>query len=417
MDYLRHCARCYHNVLFFNVLNEIAVMQAQVQAALSVSIVATAQAFRALAQDWNRLVTQTNGSVFLRHEWFEAAWAWRSEDSTLCILWAQRGNQVVGILPLIRHSLTAQLPRLRSLEFLTVPDTQTCDVIAAPENRNAVVDAFCDALHERRKEWDQITFRYLHSTNSALHELKQGLEKRRYACNIKTQGPNLFVNLEPTWDTYYGTRSRSLKKANNLAANRLKKTGQIEIQRISHENADEPAILSALEQAIDISRRSWKQGTGNSLDESGPKAFITTLTTLAARNGWLSLWLLAIDGKVLAMEYQLVDAGNVYALRADFDANCEEISPGSHLMRTLLESLFGGNLQRYYMGPGENAYKTRWTEESELLNQLVVHGNTWRGQVARVRDEIVKPAARSLRNKFAARKTQLQPQNSVEHKQ
>ena len=103
------------------------------------------------------------------------------------------------------------------------------------------------------------------------------------------------------------------------------------------------------------------------------------------------------------MEYQLLDAGNVYALRADFDAECEETSPGSHLMRTLLETLFDRGLYKYYMGPGENAYKTRWTEDNDLLFQLVVHGRTWRGQTARIVDEILKPAVRSLRNKLVSR--------------
>ena len=383
-------------------------MEVQTQTTLRVSIVDTETEFRALREDWNPLVIQASGSVFLRHEWFEAAWAWRKEDSSLYILLARQGNKVVGILPLIHRSIRERLPSLCSLEFLTVPDTQTCDVIAMPENRHAVVDAFCDALHNQRRKWDQIIFRYLHSTTSALHELKQGLEKRRYACNVKHQGPNLFVKLDTSWDTYYSTRTRSLKKANNLASNRLKKQGQTAIHWISRKNSDELAIQNALEQAIDISRRSWKQGTGNSLDQLGPKDFISTLTKLAARNGWLSLWLLTIDGKALAMEYQLIDAGNVYALRADFDAECEEISPGSHLMRTLLETLFDHDLQRYYMGPGENAYKTRWTADSDMLHQLVVHGRTWRGQVARVLDEILKPVARSFRDKVTTKKAHLQ---------
>jgi CelD/BcsL family acetyltransferase involved in cellulose biosynthesis len=292
-----------------------------------------------------------------------------------------------------------------------------CDLITAPENRSAVVVAFCDELHKRRKEWDELTLRFLSGTASALHEIQTGLELRRHACAVKPQGPNLFVKLDTSWDAYYGTRTRSLKKANNLAANRLKKTGQVTVHWVSRDNADSPAIHNALKQVIDISRRSWKQSTGNSLDQPGPMGFIETLTAHAARNGWLSLWLLSIDEKILAMEYQLLDAGNVYALRADFDAECEEISPGSHLMRTLLETLFDRGLQRYYMGPGENAYKTRWTEDSEALYQLIAHSGTWRGQLSQVWNERLKPAARALRDKLAVRKLQSHNKSSVESKQ
>jgi CelD/BcsL family acetyltransferase involved in cellulose biosynthesis len=371
---------------------------------LRASIVDTEKEFRGLAEAWNSLARSAGGSVFLQHEWFDAAWAWREQDSSLFLVLAWDEDALIGILPLVKVQENQRFPASRNLEFLAVPDTQCCDLIAAPENRNRVTQAFCAELHKRRNEWDQLLLRYLDETAAALSEIKTGMSARRYKCNVKTQGPNLFVPLQGSWDSYYGTRSRSLKKANNLAANRLKKTGDIRVEWISPQNSEKTAIESAVEQAIDISRRSWKQQTGNSLNQPGPMRFITTLTAHAARRGWLSLWLLSIDGRCLAMEYQLLDADNVYALRADFDADCEEISPGSHLMRTLLESLFGRNLQRYYMGPGENAYKTRWTEEGDSLYQMIVHGRTWRGRLIRFLDDRLKPFARSLRNTLAARK-------------
>jgi len=370
---------------------------------LTITTIDTEEAFQGLADGWNDLAIRSTGSVFLRFEWFDAAWAWRKENSRLCVLLALAGNQLVGILPLVWVCTNDRFPKLRGLEFLTVPDTQTCDLIVEPEHRCAVVDAFCEELHRRHKEWDQLTLPYLNEASVVLHEFKAGMGKRYTACSVKSQGPNLFVKLGSTWEAYYSTRSRSLKKANNLAANRLKKTGRIEIQWLSRETSNESSMQNALAQAIDISARSWKQSTGNSLDNPGPMRFIKTLTKHATQNGWLSLWLLTVDGRALAMEYQLLEAGNVYALRADFDAECEETSPGSHLMRTLLETLFDRGLHKYYMGPGENAYKTRWTEDNDTLFQLIIYGKTWRGQIARIMDEILKPVARSLRDKLVFR--------------
>jgi CelD/BcsL family acetyltransferase involved in cellulose biosynthesis len=373
---------------------------------LRISVVDTEQAFRELGEAWNTLARSAGGSVFFQHEWFDSAWAWRKESSSLFVLLAWEGNAPIGILPLVRVREKRRFLAISGLEFLTVPDTQFCDLIAAPEDRNRVSEAFCAALDSRRNEWDRMVLRYLDANAAALSEFKASLAARHYPCDVKKQGLNLFVTLESSWDSYYGTRSRSLKKANNLAANRLKKAGEISIEWVASENSGEPAIRDALERSIDISRRSWKQETGNSLDQPGPRGFINTLTAHAARRGWLSVWLLSIDGKPLAMEYQLLDAGNVYALRADFDAECGEISPGSHLMRTLLESLFGRNLRRYYMGPGENAYKTRWTEEGDTLHQMTVHGRTWSGRLIRLVDEVLKPYARSLRDALASRKAQ-----------
>lgn len=157
-----------------------------------------------------------------------------------------------------------------------------------------------------------------------------------------------------------------------------------------------------LDQLIDISRRSWKQGTGNSLDQPGPNAFIRTLTELAGNKGWVSMWLIHVGDRALAMEYQLIGEGNVHALRADFDAGCEEISPGSHLFRQLLESLFGKGLSRYYMGPGDNPYKWRWTEDGEAMVKSSVYNTSIPGRLAALTDTVLKPAARRLRDRLRA---------------
>ena len=100
------------------------------------------------------------------------------------------------------------------------------------------------------------------------------------------------------------------------------------------------------------------------------------------------------------MEYQLVGDGNTYALRSDFDAGCDEISPGSHLGRHLLEQLFGRNLNRYYMGPGENAYKFRWTEQSEPTYEVAVYSRTARGRLLAAWELSLKPSVRRLRDRF-----------------
>ena len=157
--------------------------------------------------------------------------------------------------------------------------------------------------------------------------------------------------------------------------------------------------MAALETAIAISANSWKRSTGNSLDNPGPQAFIRRLSELAAPKGWLSLWLLLLDGEPMAMEYQLVFGRKVHALRADIIDGREEISPGSYLNRHQLEQLFGRGLQRYLMGPGDNPYKKHWTEAAEPLFQLRAYSPSARGRVAALWSLKIKPALRALRAK------------------
>lgn len=366
-------------------------------AALRLAWITDATEFAALESSWNataRLVATP--SIFLRHEWFAAAWAWRQNDADLELLTAREGDRLAAVLPLIRLAS----PRNRRLELLTVPDTQLADMIAAPGEVEAVAEAFARELGHR-SDWDTLRLDYLPPRGTIAATLVPALRRHGLDVDEQARTGNPFIALDGTWNDYYNTRTRSLKKALNLAANRLRRTGPVRIEWLASDTADEPAFVRALDTAIDISRRSWKRSTGNALDRPGPQSFIRALSAAAYREGWASIWLLYVDQQPLAMEYQLIDGGVVRALRADFDADCEEISPGSHLFGKLLERLFDRGFARYCMGPGDNAYKKRWTERSDPLHRVIVFNRTVRGRWAWLRDVRLKPALRAARARLS----------------
>jgi CelD/BcsL family acetyltransferase involved in cellulose biosynthesis len=365
---------------------------------LQVATVTSAAAFAALATRWNELASRCiPSSVFHRHEWFGAAWEWRQRDSTLNLLLAERNDKLVGILPLIRSSQDRRGER--RLELLTVPDTQSADLLVSPGDGELVAAAFAAELG-RRRDWDLLRLDYLDPRGAACGVLLPAMRMTGLRVAARERGGNPCIALEGAWGDYYNARSRSLKKSVNLASNRLHKAGTIRIEWITSEHGAEARFEQALDLAIEISRRSWKRDTGNSLDQPGPQAFIRSLSRAALGRGSASIWLLFVDERALAMEYQLIHDGNVHALRADFDADCTDISPGAHLARHLLERLFGRGWHRYYLGPGDNPYKRRWTLEEQPLERAIVYHRTWRGRRAWMRDEWMKPALRAVRDRL-----------------
>lgn len=375
----------------------------QSASALTVATVVDESAFDALREAWNTLAASSGANtVFYMHEWFAAAWAWRKQTARLFVLCAYRGSKLCGVLPLIIEPANEGPLRVQRLELLTVPDTQVCDLIAAPEDATEVAASLAAELAQRSNQWDVMQLHYLSEGTLAGGALLHALAARGFHHETRDAGRNLLIPLDATWTEYYSTRGRSLKKANNLAANRLKKAGEIRVEWIEPGLGDGTAVEQALTTVIDVSRRSWKQETGRSLDRLGPQAFIRTLTQLAHARGWLSVWLIYINDQALAMEYQLVYEGKVHALRADFDAGCVEISPGSYLFRHLLETMCGRGLKRYYMGPGENAYKTRWSEDGDSMHSVYVYGKSLRGRMVWLNEAVLKPRARALRDKFGA---------------
>jgi CelD/BcsL family acetyltransferase involved in cellulose biosynthesis len=364
---------------------------------VQVARVADELEFAALKEPWNELARQSIApSVFLTHDWFEAAWAWRRLDSTLELNVASKAHRPIAILPLIRNRIGKKRPRC--LELLTVPDTQLSDLIASPEAASEASEAIATAV-AARADWDILRLGYLSPSGAAARMLAPALARQGLRLRAEDGGRNPFVPLSGSWEDYYRSRSRRLKKANNLANNRLQRAGVV---RTDHFNSrgSQADFGDVLETVIDISRRSWKRSTTNSLDQPGPQAFIRSLSSAARKRGWLSIWLIHVGANPLAMEYQLVDGGNVHALRADFDASCTDISPGSVLFRQLLERTFQCGLRRYYMGPGENPYKKHWADESESLQRIVVYNRTLRGRMMWFLDSIAKPWARAVRDRL-----------------
>jgi CelD/BcsL family acetyltransferase involved in cellulose biosynthesis len=300
--------------------------------------------FAALRDAWDALTARGRiESPFMSHVWFDAAWQWRRETATLFVLCLSSGNRLDASLPLVLARRQVAGMATRELAFLTVPDTQHCDVVVADEDRAAAAAALAGSLDARRSEWDVLRLDYLRPESCAATDLRTALAGHGYHVRVEPAAENPYVSLEATWDAYYGTRSRRLKKANNLAANRLRRLGNAEVHWLEPGTGTEDDALRATEDACAISARSWKSSTGNSLDNPGPGAFIRRLSERAHRRGWLSVWLLRLDGVPIAMEYQLVAGRCVYALRSDFDAGIEEqASPGSYLSRHLIERLSAG---------------------------------------------------------------------------
>lgn len=336
-------------------------------------------------------------SVFLTFEWLDAAARWRQADAEFVLLTVHRADQVLGVVPLLQTIARAHGIVYRELQFLSVPDSQLCDIICAPQHIHAVLDAVVHFLVREYQDWDLLRLENFDRDSPTCDALaaaftSHGLAARRNEC-----GRNYGVSLRDDWSSYYARRSRRLKKGNNLIANRLKKNFDT-VEIVHNETAlDRSRALDALLDTLEsVSKRSWKFDTGLTLDNPGPSRFIRTLSAHAAHQRWLSVWQLLLNGESVAYEYQLVHAGRVYALRADYRRDYEEASPGTYLSWQILQRLFGKSLTHYYMGPGNNAYKERWSEHVDPLIEMRVYASTPKGRLLNLLRERARPLAKRL---------------------
>ena len=352
--------------------------------------------FEMLRSAWSELLEHVPGyRLFLSPQWHLAAWEWRAEDAELYCLVAEDGQDIIAILPLVRDSESKYGLGLRRLGYLTVPDTQFADMVCRRDVAQTVAVAFANHL-AGQQDWDQLQFSHLDKGAMVQEFLLPALRKQGLLISEGVTDTNAWLGLSSGWEAYYATRSRRLKKGNNHAGNRLKKQfSDIQLERVRVEEAEVNACLDKL---VRVSAASWKQNTGLTLDNTGPQAFIRRLTEELAGQGQVVIWYLILDGQAVASEYQLHHEGQIYALRADYDAAFEAWSPGTYLFWQILMQVCEEGGERYWMGPGDNPYKARWLESGEPLQRFTVYSHTVRGRILALLERHVRPLMQRLRN-------------------
>lgn len=361
--------------------------------------------FPPLRAEWNALARASGlDSVFLRHEWFDAAWQWLKGSASMRVLCVRSGGALVGVCPLMIVAGAWKGVPIRVARFIEVPDSQACDIISGAADRARVCAELLARLRDIKGEWDVLELEKIPEGSPTLAELPAILRGLGLAWRQAPANPNPFIPLEAGWDGYYARRSRRLRKGNNLIRNHLQKDYRsIEVERVPSPGSPPERVEEALREIIRISSLSWKRETGLSLDQKGPNAFLTRLTAHAAEQGWLAIWLLSLDGKAVAMEYQVRHGDDVYALRSDFDLAYNEKGPGTYLNMEVLKALFGAGQGRYLMGPGHNPYKLRWAEANAMLGGFAAYGFGLRGRLLGIaRLKVAGPLA-ALRERLRQR--------------
>ena len=336
---------------------------------------------------------QGQAPVFAFPHWLQSAWCWRAPQSLLRLVMVMIGEDCAGFAPLMQiEEKPCGLP-IRTLQFVAVPDTQFMDLVARPQHAGPVCAALARHLYDQRADWERLQLRHLSKRHGNWRILQQALLAAGIPAMVENVETHRFIDLTGAFNPYYAKRSRRLKKSVNLSANRLGQLGTVEVEWIRHCDGTQ----GPLAEAVRVSSLSWKQGTGTTLDQPGPRAFIEHLTAGASAKGQFSLWLLRLNGRAIATEYQLIDGGVVHALRSDFDPEFASASPGTYLNRRMMEQLFGAGLLRYYMGRGSNAYKRRWADHAEPVYHLTAYSPKWHGRLLCWFEQTLLPLLRRLR--------------------
>ncbi|MEJ2648981.1 MAG: GNAT family N-acetyltransferase [Sedimentisphaerales bacterium] len=355
------------------------------------------EAFARLEKEWDHLcnVLENYVTVFASFIWYRNWWGSYGAEAKLRIFVMWEGDSLVGIAPLMWKRYNLHGVKVRRIGFIQNNQSLHNDFIVLPEYRAIFLLQLIQSLFEQSSQWDELYFRNFPLSSENYASLAQILEAEGKSWK---QNPNSIDSpyLIPAggWQAFFSGRSRRTRKSLNNIKNRIRKAGKVSVKNFTTWEE----FLSCKEDMFAVVKQSWAERIGDSLVSSVNWKFFEALAYYAAEKGWLSIWALYLDSKMIAVEFHLKGYGKEHALRGHYNPELAALSPGTFLEMSILEHVFteSAGVHVYdFCGSFEN-YKKKWTDTSNPHCDIHIYKKTVYSKFIRFHELIIEPRIRMI---------------------
>jgi hypothetical protein len=333
----------------------------------------------AFQSDWNYLLSQSGfDTVFLTHQWITTLFNCFHKDKLLNIFLLKLNGDLAGIAPLQSGKSKLRGLPVREISFIENDEVPRFDFIVRQDysQKDFIKFILNNLLLNSPEPWDIIKLRNVPETSRTIAMMHDFLGGYHFKYITKRSLNSPFIMIDRTWDDYLKLKGQHFRKRMRNTLNRIEKRGAISIVHIT--SAD--AFAKYLPHIKKISDKSWLHHEGRDIfGDMRIKNFFIEFSKIAAEAGWLSIWLLLLNDDAIAFEYHLIYGNSVHALRASYDLDYGDFSPGSVLEYNIIKAHFEdytGTPLYYDLCGGKDFYKTRWTDDVKSHYNITIFNRT-----------------------------------------
>ena len=186
--------------------------------------------------------------------------------------------------------------------------------------------------------------------------------------------------------------SKNLRRDSRLVT-KLEALGKVEYQLVEAPEAIDRELPACLE----LEARGWKGAAGSPILADGrTHRFYRALAERAARAGSMRLYLLKLDGRLIAYEYDLCAGGRVECLKIGYDESLSRFSPGTILRMMILRQVIErGEATAYHLGR-ISSWKRRWVKQTDRIGTLQIFAGSQRGRLAHLGGPVLRTTIKQL---------------------
>jgi CelD/BcsL family acetyltransferase involved in cellulose biosynthesis len=371
---------------------------------------------------WRELCDESGDEeVFYRPEWAQAYVQAFNSTAEVIVLSAWAGDRLRGVLPLVRHRVKAYgLPIIKLSVPANVHALRASLTVCPGEESKAVLKALWQAA-KNLPHWDVIDVANVVEGNG-LDRLLTVAREDGCATARKRTSQTLFltINAAPENDPP-ANKSAEKKSAEKksvekkpeapapwLAGTRPKfrshlrrSKRQLEEQgtlECKHSSAADP---EALKKFYELEASGWKGAEGTAIQcDQHVRNFYDLVAQAAARDGYLSLDFLELNGKPIAAHFGFNLRGRYFLAKAGYDEAFRRQGPGQLLVHEILSQTPQRGLREFdFVGPA-TWDESRWASERRTNYRIFIFRKSLYGRLLHA----VRISARDALRKMLGRK-------------
>lgn len=315
---------------------------------------------------WNALAAENpTHTAFQTFEWFDTWWTAFGASHQLFLLTLQDAGTVHGIFPLMRMRGALGL---RHLEFTGTPNADYQDFIL-PAHRTEAIRLLCEYLYSVRDRWDMLVLRNLPDESPTGREISDGF--RRLGLGImdmeREPCPVLLIRGRETEVENLLNRYSIRRAVRNLG-----RQGPLRYQRLESPEQIDGNLPDFYEQH----RHRWAvKEDESSFARQQYRDWYRALAHAAARAGWLHFSRLDCGAKAAAFHFGFGYGDRLAWYKPSYNPQFGELSPGTVLIRHLIDDAQKQNLGEFDFSAGFEPFKDRFSNLQRSNCNLRIFSN------------------------------------------
>jgi len=342
-----------------------------------------------LVEEWRQLCSQSvHDEPFYRPEWIAAYIRAFGPKRELLIVTARVDGRLKALLTLWKDTNLFSGVPVRRLWGTSAPQNWSFDVIAAnDEGGRAGTQAIWESLRDLGG-WDLLDLSDVPGDGAGA-TLLEAAKKDGFAVESEVSTNVPYLSLAG-WD---GTRewwlrhvSRNFRHNVHRALHKFTTPGSLRLHRIT--SAD-PAMI---QQYYELEMASWRGPAGFAIPlNPEPKQFYEGIMRAAEQFGYLSCYLLELNGQIAAGHLGLTYGGRYFLLKYAYREDLKQVAPGHLLVVSILCDCAERGLSEFvFVGGG--GWKESWSKEAREYRRIFVFRPGVVGHAAHAVKYRVRPA-------------------------